>query len=84
MLLVSIPQHAFNSIDVDARRLKETKAELVLRAEELRDSLWAACDRKMESAEAERGKLASDSFVADQSAMVSQYFVGALQVELDR
>ena len=56
----------------------------MLRAEELRDGLWAACDRKMEAAEAERAKLSSDSFVADQTALVSQYFVGMMQVELDR
>ena len=82
--LVAHFQHSFNAVDTDARRLKETKAELVLRSEELRDNLWALCDRKMEGAEAERAKLSADSFVGDQSALLAQYYVGLLQVELDR
>jgi hypothetical protein len=39
------------------------QAELVLRTEELRESLWAICDQKMEEAENERTKQASDTFL---------------------
>ena len=60
------------------------QAELVLRVDELREGLWALCDRKMESAEAERTKLSSDSFVGDQSTQLAQYFLGLMQVELDK
>mmetsp|Transcript_35241 Transcript_35241/g.78424 ORF Transcript_35241/g.78424 Transcript_35241/m.78424 type:complete len:1824 (+) Transcript_35241:146-5617(+) len=82
--LVSKFQQGFNAVDVDARKLKETQGELVLRAEELREQLWALCDKKMEDAEAERARVAADSFVADHSALLAQYFTGLAQVELDR
>lgn len=32
---------------MDARKLKETQAELVLRSEELREAVWALCDKKV-------------------------------------
>ena len=82
--LVTQFQIKFNLIDVDAMKIKETQAELVLRSEELRDTLWGLCDKKAEEAEAERAKLSTDSFVLDQSTLVSQYFLGLVQVELDR
>lgn len=67
-------------MDVDARRLRETQAELVLRAEELRESLWGLCDAKMEGAEAERSRMASDSFVPDHTSILGHYYTLLAQV----
>lgn len=58
------------------------QAELVLRAEELREQLWGVCDRKMEEAEAERARVASDSFVGDHTQLVAQFYQGLAQVRL--
>jgi hypothetical protein len=69
---------------VDARRQKQTQAELVLRSEELRESLWALCDKKLDTAEVERTKIANDSFTADQSASLAQHYISLAQVEIDR
>ena len=55
-----------------------------MRSEELRDKLWAVCDRKSEEAQAERAKLMADSYVTDHTALLAQYFTGLLQVEVDR
>lgn len=82
--LVTKFQQDYNAVDVDALKLKETQAELVLRAEELREALWALCDKKMEDAEAERARVAADTFVTDHTAILGQYFTSLAQVELDR
>lgn len=39
-------QNDYNSLDVDLRALPGTKAELLLRVEELRDGLWDVCDHR--------------------------------------
>ncbi|KXZ56759.1 hypothetical protein GPECTOR_1g684 [Gonium pectorale] len=75
---------AFNAVEPDLRGSKEARGELLLRCEELRDALWALCDRKMEEAEAQRSAVAADSFVADHSGTLSQQFVALAQVEGDR
>ncbi|GFR40940.1 hypothetical protein Agub_g1600 [Astrephomene gubernaculifera] len=75
---------AFNAVEADMRGSKESRGELLLRCEELRDQLWALCDRKMEEAEAQRAAIAADSFVADHCATLGQQFVALAQVEGDR
>ncbi|GIL73035.1 hypothetical protein Vretimale_4669 [Volvox reticuliferus] len=75
---------SFNAIEADLRGSRETRGELMLRCEELRDQLWALCDRKMEEAEAQRAAVAADSFVADHSGLLAQQFVALAQVEGDR
>lgn len=82
--LVARFQAAFNAVEGDLRPTKEARAELVLRCEEVREALWALCDRKMEEAEAQRAKVAADSFVADRGALLGQQFVALAQVEADR
>lgn len=57
---------------------------MVLRAEELRDTLWALCDKKMEDAEAERSRIGTEAFVQEQASVLGQYYAELLQVELDR
>ncbi|KAG2442556.1 hypothetical protein HXX76_002642 [Chlamydomonas incerta] len=75
---------AFNAVEADLRGNKEARGELLLRAEELRDALWAMCDKKMEEAEAQRAAVASDTFVPDHCATLAQQFVALAQVEGDR
>ncbi|EFJ52136.1 hypothetical protein VOLCADRAFT_103155 [Volvox carteri f. nagariensis] len=75
---------AFNAVEADLRGTRETRGELMLRCEELRDQLWALCDRKMEEAEAQRAAVAADSFVADHCSLLAQQFVALAQVEADR
>ncbi|KAG1668074.1 hypothetical protein FOA52_010484 [Chlamydomonas sp. UWO 241] len=72
-------KYEFNNVDVDVHGLKDTKAELMLRAEELRDSLWALCDAKMERASAEAARVGADSFVSDQTGLLGAYYTGLLQ-----
>ena len=70
----------FNAVDTDVRRQREAAAELVLRAEELREALWALCDAKMEAAEAERARVAADSFVPDHTNILGHYYAALTQV----
>jgi hypothetical protein len=56
----------------------------VLRSEELREALWGLCDKKMEEAEAERSRAASDSFVPDHTSIMSTYYLALAQMEVDR
>lgn len=74
----------FNGLEMDLRKAKETQAELVLRSDELRDALWEVCDRKMEEAEAERARIAGDSFAADHVGLLAQQYTALTQLELDR
>ncbi len=60
------------------------QGELLLRSEELRDTLWALCDQKMDEFEGEKVKVAADSFVHDQATLLGQYYSGLVQVELDK
>ena len=39
-------QQKFNAVDIDLRSSAETRAELLLRCDELRDALWDKCDRR--------------------------------------
>ena len=39
-------QQKFNAVDIDLRNSTETRAELLLRCDELRDLLWDKCDRR--------------------------------------
>ncbi|GLC51118.1 hypothetical protein PLESTB_000467700 [Pleodorina starrii] len=75
---------AFNGVEADLRGSREARGELMLRCEELRDQLWALCDRKMEEAEAQRAAVAADSFVADHCGLLGQQFIALVQVEADR
>lgn len=60
------------------------QGELLLRCEELRDTLWALCDAKHDAAEAARLKLAADGSAAEQVALMGSQLTGLVQVELDR
>ncbi|KAL6765964.1 protein associated with central pair microtubule complex [Haematococcus lacustris] len=77
-------QKDFNAVDVDARSTRAAQAELLLRCDELRDGLWALCDKKMEDAEAERSRIAADSFVSDHTQLLAQFYTSLAQLELDR
>ena len=65
---------------VDARKLRETQAELALRSEELREALWALCDKKLEEGEGEKAKVAGDSFIADHTAILGHLYIALAQV----
>lgn len=46
-------QKAFNGVDIDLRNSPEARAELVLRCDELQDSLWEMCDQRMNDNDAQ-------------------------------
>ena len=46
-------QKAFNGLDIDLRGSPEARAELLLRCDELQDTLWEVCDQRMNDNEAQ-------------------------------
>lgn len=77
-------QRVFNAVDMDLRRNKEAKAELLLRGDELRDTLWDVCDLRLEENEAELAAIRGDSWAADHSRLLGMHFRNFVQLECDR
>ena len=77
-------QSKFNNIDDDLRRKREAKAELLLRADELCDTLWDICDKKKKEWLNEMEAIASDSFFGDHTSLVEVLFQNISQLEMDR
>ncbi|QDZ23339.1 hypothetical protein A3770_10p58570 [Chloropicon primus] len=77
-------QKKFNSIDDDLRRRREAKAELLLRSDELCDTLWDICDKRKKEWMEEVGEIESDSFVDDHSGLLLAMFQAVCQLEMDR
>ena len=84
MTLVREFQHAFNDIDLDHRRDPKTIGELLLRADELRDSLWDVCDEKLAEATAEREGILSDTWTEDHARIAVTHYCSLVQLELDK
>ncbi|MEW5317265.1 MAG: hypothetical protein WDW38_008576 [Sanguina aurantia] len=72
----------FNAVDVDVRRMKETRGELLLRAEELREALWGVCDRKAEEAEAEQAKVQYNMLKSDSDFSSPDLLSGIIPLDL--
>ncbi len=77
-------QASFNAIDLDMRRLEDAKAELILRSDELRDSLWDICDERLRTAERELDGIVTDSYIADHAGVTAGHFAGIAQAEFER
>eukprot|EP00854_Cymbomonas_tetramitiformis_P007823 gene7823-9291_t len=77
-------QREYNAVDLDLRRYPDAKGEMLLRAEELRDTLWDICDKKLEENEGERDAIMNDSWVADHTALLAVQFMALTQLEADR
>ncbi|KAM4579456.1 sperm flagellar protein 2 [Fundulus diaphanus] len=82
--LVSQWQKDFNSIPDDMRKDEETKAELHLRMDELRERLWDISDKHREEDEQERKALMCDGWLEEQAAMLINHHSMIIQVELSR
>ncbi|XP_060894635.1 sperm flagellar protein 2 [Labrus mixtus] len=81
--LVSQWQKDFNSIADDMREDDDTKAELHLRLDELRERLWDISDQRKEEDEQERAAL-GEGWPEDHSAVLINNHSVLMQVELDR
>uniref|UniRef100_A0A3Q3FE34 Sperm flagellar 2 n=1 Tax=Labrus bergylta TaxID=56723 RepID=A0A3Q3FE34_9LABR len=81
--LVSQWQKDFNSIADDMREDDDTKAELHLRLDELRERLWDISDQRKEEDEKERAAL-GEGWLEDHSAVLINNHSVLMQVELDR
>eukprot|EP00899_Mesostigma_viride_P005423 jgi/Mesvir1/14882/Mv25026-RA.1 len=77
-------QLEFNAVDLDLRMEDETKAELLLRTDELRDALWDICDRRLEECMEELKSIKTDSWIKDHAAILASHFAALVQLEVDR
>ncbi|XP_054467241.1 sperm flagellar protein 2 [Anoplopoma fimbria] len=82
--LVSHWQKDFNSIPDDMREDEDTKAELHLRLDELRERLWDISDKRKEEDEKERAKVMGDGWLEEHTAILVNHHSVLMQVELDR
>lgn len=77
-------QRQFNAVDLDHRRNEDTKAELLLRATELQDTLWDICDKKFADVKAEAERCKKEPFVDEKAKALSILFESIAQLETDR
>ncbi|KAK9824418.1 hypothetical protein WJX72_010134 [[Myrmecia] bisecta] len=82
--LVDKFQQAFGNIDADLRGAPETKAELLLRCNELRDALWELCDARLQANEHQAAKIRDDSYVRDHTRATATSLSAMVQLEVDR
>ncbi|XP_072242958.1 sperm flagellar protein 2-like [Leuresthes tenuis] len=82
--LVSKWQKDFNNIPDDMREDEDTKAELHLRLDELREPLWDITDKRKEEDEQERAALMCEGWLEDHTAILINHHSILMQVELSR
>ncbi|KAK5932266.1 hypothetical protein CgunFtcFv8_003985 [Champsocephalus gunnari] len=82
--LVSHWQKDFNSIPDDMRKDEDTKAELHLRLDELRERLWDISDKCKEEDEQEKAALMGDGWLEEHTVILINYHSKLMQVESDR
>ncbi|XP_029366498.1 sperm flagellar protein 2 isoform X2 [Echeneis naucrates] len=82
--LLSQWQKDFNSIPDDMKEDEDTKAELHLRLDELRERLWDISDKRKEQDEQEKTSLMCDGWLEDHTAVLINHHSTLMQVELDR
>uniref|UniRef100_A0A7N6BWI8 Calponin-homology (CH) domain-containing protein n=1 Tax=Anabas testudineus TaxID=64144 RepID=A0A7N6BWI8_ANATE len=78
--LVSQWQKDFNSISDDMREDEDTKAELHLRLDELRERLWDISDKRKEQDEQERTALIGNGWLEDHIAILINHHSTLIQV----
>jgi hypothetical protein len=81
---VAVFQQAYNSIPRDMRDVPEVKAELHMRAIDLRSTLLDICDTRSEENEAVVTSDRANGFLEDQLTMMMNLFIGILKAEQDR
>nr|XP_023692350.1 sperm flagellar protein 2 [Paramormyrops kingsleyae] len=77
-------QREYNNIPRDMRSDGETKAEIHLRLDELKERLWDICDQRREEARREQAAIEGDGWIDDHTAMLINHYAALMQVELDR
>ncbi|XP_033973576.1 sperm flagellar protein 2 [Trematomus bernacchii] len=82
--LVSHWQKDFNSIPDDMRKDEDTKAELHLRLDELRERLWDISDKCKEEDEQEKAALMGDGWLEEHTVILINCHSKLMQVESDR
>uniref|UniRef100_A0A3P8PNK1 Calponin-homology (CH) domain-containing protein n=1 Tax=Astatotilapia calliptera TaxID=8154 RepID=A0A3P8PNK1_ASTCA len=82
--LVSQWQKNFNSIPDDMKEDEDTKEELHLRLDELRERLWDITDKRKEQDEQERASLMSDGWLEEHIVVLVNHHSILTQVELNR
>lgn len=82
--LVSQWQKNFNSIPDDMKEDEDTKEELHLRLDELRERLWDITDKRKEKDEQERASLMSDGWLEEHIVVLVNHHSILTQVELNR
>ncbi|XP_072242949.1 sperm flagellar protein 2-like [Leuresthes tenuis] len=80
--LVSKWQKDFNNIPDDMREDEDTKAELHLRLDELREPLWDISDKRKEEDEKERAAIMCNGWLEDHATMLINHHSILMQVEL--
>ncbi|KAK9523304.1 hypothetical protein VZT92_019705 [Zoarces viviparus] len=82
--LVSHWQKDYNSIADDMRADEETKAELHLRLDELREHLWDISDKRKAEDEKEKANLMGSGWLEEHTAVLVNHHSVLVQIELDR
>ncbi|XP_033476469.2 sperm flagellar protein 2 [Epinephelus lanceolatus] len=82
--LVSHWQKDFNNVPDDMREDEDTKAELHLRLDELRERLWDISDKRKEEDEQEKAALMDNGWLEEHTAVLINYHSVLMQVEMDR
>ncbi|KAM6931365.1 sperm flagellar protein 2 [Xenentodon cancila] len=82
--LLSQWQEDFNSIPDDMRDSEDTRAELHLRLDELRERLWDITDKRKEEDEQERAELMCNGWLDDCTFVLLNHHSMLMQVELSR
>ncbi|CAM9358356.1 unnamed protein product, partial [Choristocarpus tenellus] len=75
---------SFNSIDQDLRFKECTQMELLLQAEECRDSLWKEVEDRKTLASKILSEICNDGWVERQVGMVFNHFMLLMQAEVER
>ncbi|XP_049907303.1 sperm flagellar protein 2 isoform X2 [Epinephelus moara] len=82
--LVSHWQKDFNNVPDDMREDEDTKAELHLRLDELRERLWDISDKRKEEDEQEKAALMDNGWLEEHTAVLINHHSVLMQVEMDR
>ncbi|XP_042344383.1 sperm flagellar protein 2 [Plectropomus leopardus] len=82
--LVSHWQKDFNRIPDDMREDEDTKVELHLRLDELRERLWDISDKRKEEDEQEKAALMGNGWLEEHTGVIINHHSVLMQVELDR
>ncbi|KAM9391454.1 sperm flagellar protein 2 [Pholidichthys leucotaenia] len=82
--LISQWQKDFNSISDDMSEDEDTKAELHLRLDEVRERLWDIIDKRKEEDEQERETLMKSGWLEEHTTVIVNHHSVLMQVELNR